>query len=81
MGEIKAMPDCLMYRTTPNNGLTRYYRVEIDLTLFGDFSVLREWGIKGQKGQYRLCLFGNLREASTAADKWRDQAVLRGYER
>lgn len=75
------MPNCLMYRDTPQTGATRFYRVEIAYTLFGDFSVLREWGVKGRRGQGLVRLFGNLRDASLAADLWRENALRRGYAR
>ncbi len=75
------MVACLMYRTEPKSGGTRYYRVEIAYTLFGDFSVIREWGTKGRRGRHLIRLFSNLREASSAADKWRDGALRRGYVR
>ncbi len=71
---------CLMYRTEPATGAARFYRVEVGYTLFGDYSVVREWGTKGRSGQSRIRLFGNLREASMAADVWRETAQKRGYQ-
>ncbi len=75
------MPNCLLYRNAPKGNILRFYRVEIAYTLFGDFSVLREWGVKGRSGQSLVRLFGNLREASIAADEWRETALKRGYVR
>lgn len=57
----------------------RFYRVAVDETLFGDYAVLREWGKRGSGGSRRLALFGNLREAVIAADRWQSRALRRGY--
>ena len=57
----------------------RYYRVEVAYNLFGEYSVLREWGATGRPGQFRICWFSNLREACKAADRWRYAASGRGY--
>lgn len=57
----------------------RYYRLEVGETLFGDYAVLREWGPSGGRGCRRLALFGNLREAVVAADRWQHRARRRGY--
>lgn len=74
------MAVCILYR---HSGQTRprYYRVEIAMNLFEEISVLREWGVSGGKGRTRIDIFGNLREASTAADRYRTRAQRRGYAR
>ncbi len=58
----------------------RYYRVEIAGNLFGEYSVVREWGPKGRRGQQLLVWFSNLREACVAAERWRNRAQRRGYD-
>lgn len=57
----------------------RYYRVEIAYNLFGEYSVLREWGPTGRPGQRLVVWFSNLREACGAADRWHKRAARRGY--
>ncbi len=74
------MPVCLLYRETAGKP-RRYYRVEIAMTLFAEVSVLREWGEAGRRGQSTIRLYGNLREASLAADRARATAQRRGYVR
>jgi predicted DNA-binding WGR domain protein len=59
----------------------RYYRVEIAMTLFEEVSVMLQWGISGGQGQTKVHTFDNLREASTAADRFRRRAQRRGYAR
>lgn len=74
------MAVCILYRHL-GKCRSRYYRVEIAMNLFEEISVLREWGVSGGKGRTRIDLFGNLREASSAADKYRTRAQRRGYAR
>ena len=58
----------------------RYYRVEVAYNLFGEYSVMREWGPKGRRGAHLLVGFSNLREACVAAERWRKRAMRRGYQ-
>ncbi|TMV93969.1 WGR domain-containing protein [Thioclava sp. BHET1] len=62
---------------TPNAG--RFYRVEISDNLFGEYTVLREWGRHGCAGSQCLRWFSNLRDAVTAAESARRRAQKRGY--
>ncbi len=57
----------------------RFYRVDVVYNLFGEYSVLREWGPAGAKGRQILVWFSNLHDACRAADRWRKQALKRGY--
>lgn len=74
------MPVCILYRRS-RAARPRYYRVEIAFNLFNEVSVLREWGISGGKPVSRIDLFGNLLDASRAADRFRNRAMRRGYSR
>lgn len=67
----------MMRQTTP---ALRFYRVEVADNLFGEYSVVREWGLAGSKGHHLLVWFSNLREACVAAEKWRRKAARRGYD-
>lgn len=58
----------------------RFYRVEVAYNLFGEYSVVREWGPKGRRGQHLLVWFSNLRDACIAAETWRKKAIRRGYD-
>ena len=57
----------------------RFYRVEVSDNLFGEYTVLREWGTRGRSGRRALVWFSNLREACKAAERWMKQAHRRGY--
>ena len=73
------MLDFVLYRlgraTRPH-----FYRVEIAMNLFCEISVRREWGLQGGNPRGVVTSYGNLREASAAADTFRDRAHKRGYE-
>jgi predicted DNA-binding WGR domain protein len=68
-----------------SKGRARYYRVDVDYNLFGEYSVLREWGLRGRpgaiSGQRQITWFANLREACLAAERWQKRAMRRGYDR
>jgi predicted DNA-binding WGR domain protein len=55
--------------------------VEIAMNLFSEVSVLREWGVAGGQPKAVIQCFGNLREASKMADRYRNRAERRGYLR
>lgn len=66
--------------TKPSRAVARFYRVDVAYNLFGEYSVVREWGQKGRRGQHMLVWFSNLREACAAAERWRKRAMRRGYK-
>ncbi|MBY6066538.1 WGR domain-containing protein [Leisingera aquaemixtae] len=74
------MATCLLYRQAPSRQ-PRFYRIELAMNLFSEVSVLREWGVAGGNGQSVINIYGNLREASLAADKHRNRMLKRGYGR
>lgn len=74
------MAVCILYRRTQKRR-PRYYRVEIAYNLFNEISVLREYGISGGKGRALVNIYSNLRDASHAADRYRNRALKRGYAR
>jgi len=67
----------LLTRAAPSR--PRFYRVEVAYNLFGEYSVVREWGPQGRRGQHLLVWFSNLRDACIAAERWRKRAIRRGY--
>lgn len=75
------MTECLMFKTTSKTSSARYYRLEILTNLFEEFSVLREWGMRGGKGRQVISLFPDLMSASHAADRLREEKLRKGYQR
>lgn len=74
------MLDVVLYRLG-RAAAPHFYRVEIAMNLFSEVSVLREWGVKGGNPREIIKCYGNLREASHAADTYRIRAQKRGYAR
>ncbi len=74
------MAVCILYRRKRERR-PRFYRVEIAYNLFNEISVMREWGVKGCPGRAMINIYGNLRDASDAADAFRNRAMKRGYAR
>jgi predicted DNA-binding WGR domain protein len=60
-------------------GLHRYYRMDVQLDLFGQWCLLREWGRIGSTGKMRYVPFPTLQEAQAALDKQRKAKERRGY--
>lgn len=59
----------------------RFYRVEVTENLFGEYSVLREWGRSGRRARPLVAWFSNLRDAVIAAELWCRRAERRGFRR
>lgn len=57
----------------------RFYRVEVSENLFGEYSVLREWGRAGRRARPLVTWFSNLRDAVVAAERWGRGAQRRGF--
>ncbi|MFW8635964.1 WGR domain-containing protein [Cribrihabitans pelagius] len=74
------MATCLLYSQAPSHP-PRFYRIELAMNLFSEVSVVREWGMAGGNGHSVINIYGNLREASLAADRHRDRMLRRGYGR
>ena len=68
-----------LFLTQTSRQRDRYYRVEVAYNLFGEYSVMREWGPKGRQGRHLLVWFSNLRDACLAAERWHRRAMRRGY--
>ena len=58
----------------------RFYRMEIVPGLFGDWSLIREWGRVGQAGQVRVDWFETEAAAKDARFDILMKKAKRGYE-
>nr|MCC5958297.1 WGR domain-containing protein [Paracoccaceae bacterium] len=72
----------LCHRTAPGarDVLTHFYRVEVSYNLFGEYTVIREWGRVGSRGRHVSEWFANLRDAVLVADSSARRATKRGYD-
>jgi predicted DNA-binding WGR domain protein len=66
-------------RTDPEKNLHRFYVVRLAPTLFGDWTLLREWGRSGSPGTVRLTSFPCYDEAAKAEQRIIARRRRRGY--
>ena len=66
-------------RFDPACNMARYYVLAIEPSLFGDASLIREWGRIGQPGQKRIELYETQSKAVEALETWLQRKRRRGY--
>lgn len=64
----------------PKTNMFRFYRMEVVRGLFGDWSLMREWGRIGSAGQLRTDWFDTEAEAKNARFELHMQKAKRSYE-
>lgn len=73
------MSDVYLTRVDASQNMARYYRMTVQPTLFGEWSVVREWGRIGRSGQVRAVPYQSEREATEAMAMIERQKSRRGY--
>ncbi len=73
------MSDIYLTRVDASQNMARYYRMTVQPTLFGEWSVVREWGRLGRGGQVRVVPYPSDSEAADAMTTIEQQKVRRGY--
>jgi predicted DNA-binding WGR domain protein len=68
-----------LHRTDPTRNMRRFYRLDVQPDLFGEWCVVREWGRIGQGGQMRIVPYSTMTEAQTALEQQRRIKERRGY--
>ena len=66
-------------RFDPACNMARYYVLAIEPSLFGDATLIREWGRLGRPGQRRVELYENQSYAVEALETWLERKRRRGY--
>jgi predicted DNA-binding WGR domain protein len=66
-------------RLDPSCNMARYYVLSIEPSLFGDATLVREWGRLGQPGQRKIELYENQLRAVEALEIWLQRKRQRGY--
>jgi predicted DNA-binding WGR domain protein len=69
----------ILHRTDPARNMRRFYLLDVQPDLFGQWCLIREWGRKGQGGQVRAAAFPTEEEARGALIKQRQAKERRGY--
>jgi predicted DNA-binding WGR domain protein len=66
-------------RTDPTRNIDRFYLVQVLSTLFGDWTVLREWGRRGSPGTVLLASYQQRGEAEMAERRNIKRRLQHGY--
>ena len=66
-------------RIEPAANMARYYVLSIEPTLWGELSLIREWGRIGRRGRSRVELHSNQASATEALEIWLERKRRRGY--
>jgi predicted DNA-binding WGR domain protein len=68
-------------RIDPARNIDRFYVVQVMPSLFGDWTVMREWGRRGSLGTLRLNSYQRGGEAETAKQRTIKRRLQHGYGR
>lgn len=60
--------------------MERFYRLDVQPTLFGEWALVREWGRIGRGGTVRSTAYGTANEAEEARDRQWQKKIKRGYQ-
>ena len=66
-------------RIEPERRMSRFYRIDVQPTLFGEWDVVREWGRIGSPGRVRCTPCPTQDTAIAALGKQRHAKERRGY--
>lgn len=73
------MSTVILHRVDAALNMHRFYRLDIQLDLFGQWCVAQEWGRIGKGGQARVVPFPTSVAAQEALDRHRQRKERRGY--
>ena len=69
----------VLERREPDVNMARYYVLSIEPSLFGDPTLVREWGRLGHNRRRIIEIHGNEQDAVQALDTWLERKLRRGY--
>lgn len=69
----------ILKRIDSSQNMARFYRMQLQPTLFGGMTVVREWGRIGQAGTCRQDQYETAEAARAALDARRQSKLRRGY--
>ena len=67
-------------RCDPSQNVSRFYVLRIERSLFGDPTLVREWGRIGQRGRQMIELHPSEHEAVEALEAWLRRKQRRGSQ-
>lgn len=68
-----------LYRVDPGRNMARFYALSIQPDLFGETSLVRNWGRIGCRGQIKIDAFKDVNAASRALEHLATRKRRRGY--
>jgi predicted DNA-binding WGR domain protein len=66
-------------RCDPSQNISRFYVLRIERSLFGDPTLVREWGRIGYRGRQRIEIHHSEEKAAEALEAWLRRKQRRGY--
>lgn len=69
----------VLERREEAHNIARYYVLSVEPSLFGDASLVREWGRIGSRGRRLIELHGTTQLAAEALDRWLARKKQRKY--
>jgi predicted DNA-binding WGR domain protein len=64
----------------PSQDVSRFYVLRIEPSLFGDPTLVREWGRIGQRGRQRIEIHQTEAKAAEALESWLRRKQRSGYQ-
>lgn len=74
------MKHIYLERHDPEKNLHRFYQMYVTPGIFGDWSLVREWGRVGSPGTVRKEWYESEQEAISAGQKLRESKQKKGYQ-
>jgi predicted DNA-binding WGR domain protein len=75
------MEPIYLERHDPEKNLHRFYQMHVVPGIFGDWSLVREWGRVGSPGTVRKEWFESMEEAMIASEKLSEVKRKKGYKK
>jgi predicted DNA-binding WGR domain protein len=80
---LRAMSDTSasfhVMRCEPARNMARYYSLTMQPTLFGEVSLIRNWGRIGTRGQQKIDTFSGTSQFDEAYEKLTQRKLRKGY--
>lgn len=73
------MNDVYLTRVEPAKNMARYYAMSLQPNLFGEWSLVREWGRIGRGGQVKTMPYPDAATANCALRALQDAKQRKGY--
>lgn len=73
------MTSCRLEKRVPEKNQFRFYRLELQPTLFGEWNLVREWGRIGRQGRVVLTTFADQAAANIELARILERRHRRGY--